>query len=162
MAYHVDTNNTVSAPFHEPSTSSNNELTENNNYSYWRPCTALCRILNHLTNDDFAQFPCIPCSYCSRLIYPHSTKWIIRDETIRYPFELSFPETSLTSHPNNSTKIAVCSGCKSHSDGRPSRKLAPIPSKTFHTRKENISHPFIFTPVWVDLQELIHSSNTEL
>ena len=25
---HVDTNNTVSAPFHEPSTSSNNELTE--------------------------------------------------------------------------------------------------------------------------------------
>ena len=75
---HFDTNNTESAPFHEPSTSSNNELTENNNYSYWRPCTALYRILNHLINDDFAQFPCIPCSYCSRLIYPHSTKWIIR------------------------------------------------------------------------------------
>ena len=125
---HVDTNNTASAPFHEPSTSSNNELAENNNYSYWRPCTALCRILNYLTNDDFAQFPCIPCSYCSRLIYPHSTKWIIRDETIRYPFELSFPETSLTSHPNNSTKIAVCSGCKSHPDGWLSRKLAPIPT----------------------------------
>ena len=58
---HVDTNNTVSTPFH-------NELTENNNYSYWRPCTTLCRILNHLTNDDFAQFPCIPCSYCYTLI----------------------------------------------------------------------------------------------
>src|SRR6185295_10255590 len=48
--------------------------------------------------------------------------------TIRYPFELSFPETSLTSHPNNSTKIAVYSGCKSHPDGRLSRKLAPIPT----------------------------------
>lgn len=29
---HINTNNTVSAPFHESSTSTNNELTENNNY----------------------------------------------------------------------------------------------------------------------------------
>ena len=95
----IDTNNTMSSSLHESSTSNNNELPETNNYSYWRPCTALCRVLSHLTNDDFAQFPCIPCSYCSRLLYPHSTKWIIRDEIIRYPFELSFPEAPLTSQP---------------------------------------------------------------
>ena len=40
----------------------------------------------------------------------------------------SFPETPLTLHPNDPTKIAVCSGCKSHPNGQLSRRLASIPT----------------------------------
>ena len=59
-------------------------------------------------------------------------KWIVKDETIRYPFELSYPQIPRTTHPNNSTKIAVCSGCKSNPDGRLSYKLASIPACIEH------------------------------
>lgn len=120
---HVGEHNNPPTPLHESSNDSNNNPTEINSRSYWRPSATLRKILTHLTNNEFAQFPCIPCSYCSRLLYPHSTKWIVKDETIRYPFELSYPEIPLTTHPNNSTKIAVCSGCKSNPDGRLSYKL---------------------------------------
>src|SRR5437773_397520 len=82
-----------------PHNNSNNELTETTtNHSYWRPCVALRRILSHLTNDDFAQLDTL--SNCP------------------------FPESPLTSHPHDPIKIAVCSGCKSHPDGRLSRRLA--------------------------------------
>ena len=80
---HIGANNLMSSSLHEFSASNNDELIETNNYSYWRPSAAIRRILNHLTNGDFAQFPCIPCSYCSRLLYPHSIKWIIRNKTVR-------------------------------------------------------------------------------
>ena len=36
--------------------------------SYWRLSDALQKTLRKLYD---AQFPCVPCSYCSRLLYPH-------------------------------------------------------------------------------------------
>ena len=98
------------------------------NNSRWRPSAALQKILQQLYNDDYAQFPCVPCAYCSRLLYPNSIKWITRDETYTYPFELSFPDTPLISHPNNPSKIAICSSCKIKPDNRSSRRLALIPT----------------------------------
>jgi len=139
-------------------------IPEINNYSYWRPCAALCRIPSHLTNDNFAQFPCIPCSYCLQLLYtyPHSTKWIIKYETIRYPLELSFPETLLTLHPNDPTKIAICSDCKSHSDGQLSRRLASIPAcieNVPYAKRKYLSPIYLYTSLVCRSE--FHLSNIE-
>jgi len=50
------------------------DITDVQAQSYWRPSDALRRTLRTLYEKDYAQFPCIPCSYCSRLLYPHSVK----------------------------------------------------------------------------------------
>jgi len=94
---------------------------------YWRPSNELKKILRLLYEEDYAQFPCVPCSYCSRLLYPQSVKWVTRNNDITYPLEMLFPEISLTVNPRNPTKIAVCDGCKSNSNNRTSLPLAPIP-----------------------------------
>lgn len=39
--------------------------------SYWRPSDALQKTLRKLYEEDYAQFPCVPCSYCSRF-YTHT------------------------------------------------------------------------------------------
>jgi hypothetical protein len=106
----------------------NNNCIENICHTYWRPSDSLIKILRSLYENDYAQYPCIPCSYYSRLLYPHSTKWIVRDETTVYPFQLSVPETPLTTHPCNPAKIAVCSSCKSRPNNRINHVLAPIPA----------------------------------
>src|SRR6185436_10835411 len=41
-------------------------------------------------------FHASPCSYCSRLLYPLSAKWVTRDNNIVYPLE--------TNNPRNPTK----------------------------------------------------------
>ena len=97
-----------------------------------RPSAALRRILNHLTNDDFRAYHVYIALDCCILI---RIKWIIKDETIRYPFELSFPETPRTLHPNDPTKIAICIGCKSHPNDQLSRRLA---SNTYMHRRRSI------------------------
>ena len=95
--------------------------------SYWRPSDRFQKILRILHEDDYAQFPCVPCSYCSRLLYPLSTKWVTRDNNIVYPLETSFPEINLTNNPRNPTKVAVCDGCKSNSNNRVCLPLTQIP-----------------------------------
>ena len=116
--------------------------------SYWRPSDRFQKILRILHEDDYAQFPCVPCSYCSRLLYPLSTKWVTRDNNIVYPLETSFPEINLTNNPRNPTKVAVCDGCKSNSNNRVCLPLTQIPQCIHNVpyAKENICLPFIYIP----------------
>ena len=72
---------------------------------YWRPSERFQKVLRILHEDDYAQFPCVLCSYCSRLLYPLSANWVTRDNNIVYPLETSFPETNLTNNPRNSQKL---------------------------------------------------------
>ena len=80
--------------------------------SYWHPSNALRKTLRKLYEEDYAQFPCVPCSYCSRLLYPHSVKWIIKTDNFTYPLESSFSQLKVITNPRNESKIAVCDGCK--------------------------------------------------
>ena len=73
---------------------------------YWRPDELQKTRIFY--KEDCAQFSCIPCSYCSRLLYPLSAKWITRNTDIIYPLEVSFPAINLTTNPRNPAKIAVC------------------------------------------------------
>src|SRR5438132_4940013 len=84
----------------------------------------LKKILRLLYEEDYAQFPCVPCSHCSRLLYPQSVKWVTRNDNVTYPLEMSLPEISLTVNLRNPTKIAVCDGCKSNSNNRTCLTLA--------------------------------------
>ena len=52
---------------------------ENINDTYWRPSDPLRKTLRSLYENDYAQFSCL---YCSRMVYPHSAKWIARDEPL--------------------------------------------------------------------------------
>ena len=99
----------------------------------------LKKILRLLYEEDYAQFPCVPCSHCSRLLYPQSVKWVTRNDDVTYPLEMSLPEISLTVNLRNPTKIAVCDGCKSNSNNRTSLTLAPIPQCTIWKKKISFS-----------------------
>ena len=95
--------------------------------SYWRPSDALQKTLRKLYEEDYAQFPCVPCSYRSRLLYPHSVKWVIKNDNFIYPLQSSFPQLNVITNPRNESKIAVCDGCKSNHNNRLCYVLAEIP-----------------------------------
>ena len=153
-------NNPVTSSLLHESKNTNNELFGGTNNSCQRPSTALQKILQQLYNDDYAQFPCVSCAYCSRLLYPNSIKWITGDGTYTYPFESSFPDTLLFPHPNNPSKNAICSSYKIKPNNRSSRRLALIPTIS-RMLKENISLLYTFTPVQVARPVLMRLSNIE-
>ncbi|RHZ81572.1 hypothetical protein Glove_117g359 [Diversispora epigaea] len=64
-------------------------------FDSWRPSNKLKKLYNHFTNTVLNQFPCIPYSYCSRLLYPSDAKWIIYDSTETYPLIEVFPNVPL-------------------------------------------------------------------
>ena len=126
----LSTNNGNRSTFPSLSSPSEMPITQAYDHSttqYWRPSNELKKILRLLYEEDYAQFPCVPCSYCSRLLYPQSVKWVTRNDDVTYPLEMSLPEISLTVNLRNPTKIAVCDGCKSNSNNRTCLTLAPIP-----------------------------------
>src|SRR6185312_6493702 len=72
-SFHIGDSSFANSDSTTPPSLHKDSLTENNNI-YWRPSHSLYKILHSLYENDYAQFPCIPCSYCSRMIYPHSAK----------------------------------------------------------------------------------------
>lgn len=115
------------------------DMTDVQAQSYWHPSDALRRTLHKLYKKDYAQFPCIPCSYCSRLLYPHSVKWVIKDDNFVYPLQSSFPQLNIITNLRNESKIAVCDGCKSNRNNRLCYVLAEIPQCTICKAKVSLS-----------------------
>ena len=105
-------------------------------HTFWRPSDTLLKVLRRLHEIDYTQFPCVPCSYCSRLLYPNQIKWITRQTNYIFPFEHVYPHIPLTTHPRNSTKVAVCPHVNYH--------LTHV-SKTYLMANENICRPYIYT-----------------
>src|SRR6266542_6770964 len=58
------------------------------------------------------QFPSVPCSFCSILMFPTNAKWIQKEDNRIYPLTLVFSDEELVQHINDSSKIAVCCSCK--------------------------------------------------
>ena len=54
----------------DPITQAYNHLTT----QYWRPSDEFQKSFAYTSKEDYVQFPCVSCSYCSRLLYPHSVK----------------------------------------------------------------------------------------
>ena len=41
----------------------------------WQPSTKLHNLKTRFDKNILTQYPCVPCSYCSRLQYPTKAKW---------------------------------------------------------------------------------------
>src|SRR2546430_4381647 len=84
----------------------------NLNSIYWRPSKQLQSLQKRFDEKILIQFPSVPCSFCSILMYPTNAKWIQKEEDRIYPLTLVFPDEQPVEHTNDSSKIAVCSTCK--------------------------------------------------
>ncbi|CAB5357328.1 unnamed protein product [Rhizophagus irregularis] len=82
----------------------------------WQPSTKLFNLKSRFDKDVLTQYPCVPCSYCSRLQYPTKARWELYDDTIQYPLEKVYqnnPQIKLVFHTDDSKpkRIATCSSC---------------------------------------------------
>ncbi|CAJ0864451.1 1012_t:CDS:2 [Entrophospora sp. SA101] len=58
------------------------------------------------------QYPCVPCSFCSRLLYPEKAKWTQKIENFECPLIQANLNLRLIENPNPpENHIAVCSSC---------------------------------------------------
>src|SRR5436190_20656938 len=81
-------------------------------FLYWRPSTKLQLLQKKFNENILLQFPSVPCSFCSILMYPTNAKWIKKETNRTYPLTLAFPDKKPVEHINDSSKIAICSSCK--------------------------------------------------
>lgn len=82
----------------------------------WQPSTKLNKLKTHFDKNVLTQYPCVPCSYCSRLQYPTKARWKLYDRSIQYPLEIVYqndPQVNLVFHPDDSKskRIATCPSC---------------------------------------------------
>jgi PIF1-like helicase/helitron helicase-like protein len=101
---------------------STSETTFRAYFPSWRPSTKLHNLKNRFDKTILTQYPCVPCSYCSRLQYPTKARWELYDRNIQYPLEISYqdnPQVKLVFHTDDSKpqRIATCPSCY-NSDNR--------------------------------------------
>ncbi|GBC08904.1 hypothetical protein RclHR1_08480007 [Rhizophagus clarus] len=95
-----------------PSNMNNQQNSQiNSNFLYWRPSRQLQSLQKRFNDKILIQFPSIPCSFCSILMFPENAKWIQKENRV-YPLTLVFSNEQPVKHINDSSKIAVCSTCK--------------------------------------------------
>ncbi|CAH1765293.1 7971_t:CDS:2 [Entrophospora sp. SA101] len=64
------------------------------------------------------QYPCVPCSFCSRLLYPEKAKWTQKIENFECPLIQANLNLRLIENPNPpENHIAVCSSLQSKQPG---------------------------------------------
>ncbi|CAG8474219.1 5822_t:CDS:2 [Gigaspora margarita] len=93
--------------------------------SEWFISAKMRKIMDNFENHILTQFPCIPCSICSKLMYPEESLWIQRDSNFSYPLANYLPLVTNPNPPKN--RIAICSLCKSNQNRNYSLYLFPIP-----------------------------------
>src|SRR5436309_13227873 len=64
----------------------------NSNFIHWRPSKQLQSLQKRFEDKILIQFPSVPCSFCSILMFPTNVKWILKEETRIYPLTLVFPD----------------------------------------------------------------------
>ena len=76
-------------------------------------CVYKITIITKKFNENILlQFPSVPCSFYSILMYPTNAKWIKKETNRTYPLTLAFPDEKPVEHINDSSKIAICSSYK--------------------------------------------------
>ena len=100
----------------------------------WKPSTKLYNLQTRFNKDILTQYPCVPCSYCSRLQYPTKAKWELYDETFQYPLEIVYQnnlQIKLVFHTDDSKpkRIATCSSCYNSNNRLNIPTPDPIPAE---------------------------------
>src|SRR4051794_7639939 len=95
----------------------------------WRPSKTFKNLIERFNNLILYQYSCVPCSYCTKLLYPTECKWENYDQNKTYPLEeCNYPSIALVFHPKITSvlKIAVCSSCKNLRIRRNPSRYDPI------------------------------------
>lgn len=86
------------------------------------------QIIDNFENKILCQFPCVPCSICSKLMYSEKSMWIQWEPNVVYPLTVAYPNISLaTNSVPPSNWIAICHFCKSKPNQNYPQFLFPIP-----------------------------------
>ncbi|CAG8503375.1 3740_t:CDS:2 [Gigaspora margarita] len=94
----------------------------------WTISMKMREIINQFGNTILHQFPCVPCTICSRLMYPEKAEWIPQDPNFHYPLITAYPTENLITNPNPPpNRIAICSSCKRNQNRNYSPYLCQIP-----------------------------------
>ncbi|CAG8775132.1 14706_t:CDS:2, partial [Gigaspora rosea] len=105
-------------------------------------------IIDNFENKILCQFPCVPCSICSKLMYPGKSMWIQRDPNVVYPLTVAYPNISLTTNPvPPSNRIAICHSCKSKPNRNYPQYLFPIPIEIELVPLEKLLEPELYQKV---------------
>src|ERR1043166_10234174 len=59
-------------------------------FRHWRPDKQLQSLQKKFDEKILIQFPSVPCSFCSILMFPSSAKWIQKENNRIYPLTLIF------------------------------------------------------------------------
>jgi PIF1-like helicase/Helitron helicase-like domain at N-terminus len=111
----------------QPSIQMCNRLPLSNIITPWNPSKKLSNLHKTFQQTILNQFPCLPCSNCSYLLYPEKARWTPYDENILYPFKMAFPRSKLAFHPRLPTRVAICPACKNKPRRVFPQYLCPIP-----------------------------------
>ncbi|CAB4438024.1 unnamed protein product [Rhizophagus irregularis] len=114
---------------HQRAPNINYQISFHPTFLHWRPSKKLQSLQNRFNEKILMQFPSVPCSFCSILMFPTNAKWIQKDDNIIYPLILIFPDEELIEHINDSSKIAVCSSCKDSRLRRSPPNIIKTPSE---------------------------------
>src|SRR6266480_210260 len=99
----------------------------------WIPSIKFTKLLDKFKSSILNQFPCAPCAFCGRLMYPEKCEWLPYDNSYLYPLLEAYPEHQsedlLTFHTKLPKCISVCSSCKKPNTRYPFPILQPIPDK---------------------------------
>ena len=99
----------------------------------WTPSTKFSKLLDNFNSNFLNQFPCAPCAFCGRLMYPLKCEWLSYDDSYLYPLLQAYPESQpellLTFHTKPPKHIAVCSSCKNPNTRYAFPFLHPIPNE---------------------------------
>ena len=95
----------------------------------WRPSQRLRSLHIRFQKTILFQYICLPCAFCSKLLYPTKAKWILYDKNVTYPLESNFPHiTVYTQGEGSSRTVCICNSCKTRRKRYPCPQLHPIPN----------------------------------
>jgi hypothetical protein len=99
----------------------------------WTPSTKFSKLLDKFNSSILNQFPCAPCAFCGRLMYPEKCEWLPYVDSYLYPLLEAYPEQQpeslLIFHTRSPKRIAVCSSCKNSNNRYAFPFLHPIPNE---------------------------------
>ena len=81
----------------------------------WRPSTRLRKLHTQFQNTILCQHICIPCVFCTKLLYPSKAKWIPYNENYTYPLELNIQNSNIYLRSGGSAcNVCICESCKNN------------------------------------------------
>jgi hypothetical protein len=99
----------------------------------WTPSKKFSKLLDNFDSSILNQFPCAPCAYCGRLMYPLKCEWLPYVDNYPYPLLEAYPEhepeSLLIFHTRLPKRIAVCKSCKNINNRYGFPFLYPIPNE---------------------------------